>query len=125
MNSPQTHSVKHYHSTAGHLNADTRHETASCRRTGKIKGRATSTTAVNPISTQPTLQPHALKIQAKSKQMYFSFCRPFISQSPLTNRTVGTSRAIRLTQHCTFRFSAHMYLTPFVWSTILFEGTYP
>lgn len=52
---------------SGNLNAATRPKTASRRRTGKIKGRATSTTAVNPISTQPTLQPHALKIQAKSK----------------------------------------------------------
>ncbi len=69
---------------SGNQNVATRHKTASRRRTGKIKGRATSTTAVNPTSTQSTLQPHTLKIQAKSKQMYFSFCRPSSRLRPST-----------------------------------------
>ena len=51
----------------------TGHRRASRSRTRNKKDRATSTTAHNPISIQLTIQPTAPKIQAKSKQMYFSF----------------------------------------------------
>ena len=60
----------------------TGHRRAPCRRTRNKKGRATSTTAHNPISIQLTIQPTAPKIQAKSKQMYFSFFRPFHDIAP-------------------------------------------
>lgn len=54
----------------------TGHRRTSCKRTHNKKGRATSTTAHNPISIQPPIQSATPKIQAKSKQMYFSFFRP-------------------------------------------------
>jgi len=60
----------------------TGHRRAPCRRTRNKKGRATSTTAHNPISIQPPIQTTARKIQAKSKQMYFSFFRPFHDIAP-------------------------------------------
>ncbi len=60
----------------------TGHRRGSCRRTRNKEGRATSTTAHNPISIQLTIQPTAPKIQAKSKQMYFSFFRPFHDIAP-------------------------------------------
>ena len=60
----------------------TGHRRASCSWTRNKKGRTTSTTAHNPISIQLTIQPTAPKIQAKSKQMYFSFFRPFHDIAP-------------------------------------------
>ena len=60
----------------------TGHRRGSCSRTRNKEGRATSTTAHNPISIQLTIQPTAPKIQAKSKQMYFSFFLPFHDIAP-------------------------------------------
>ena len=81
---------------------------ALCSRTHKKKGRATSTTAVNPTSitiSPPTTTP---EIQAKSKQMYFSFFQGVTPISGLTRWHCEASEPIAVTQHCTFRFSAHI-----------------
>ncbi len=82
---------------------------APCSRTHKKKGRATSTTAVNPTSITISPPATASEIQAKSKQMYFSFFQGVTPISGLTRWHCEASEPIAVTQHCTFRFSAHKF----------------